>query len=131
MQYSIKFYINIKTLMSLAWSVCVLFMCLLQSVSREQFLNTTSLLLLFGFTVGGNTGVIVIVPLTSIYASLQWYKLYFSIEVLNLVWLLVLYVLHVSSFTSTQFFVLHLVGWFLELSKKFIIFWYSVIILLY
>ena len=56
--------------MSLAWSVCVLFMWLLQSVSREQFLNTTSLLLLFGVTAGGNTGVIVIAPLTSICASL-------------------------------------------------------------
>ena len=56
--------------MSLVWSVCVLFMWLLQSVSRKQFLNTTSLLLLFGFTAGGNTGVIVIVPLASIYASL-------------------------------------------------------------
>ena len=56
--------------MSLAWSICVLFMWLLQSLSRAQFLNTTSLLLLFGLTAGGNTGVIVIVPLTSIYASL-------------------------------------------------------------
>ena len=40
--------------------------------------------------------------------------------------------LHDLSFISTQFFVLNLDGWFDELlSNKFIIFWYSIIILLY
>ena len=48
---------------------------------------------------------------------------------LNLIWLLVLCVLHESSFISAQFFVLNLVGWFGVLSKNFIIFWYSIIIL--
>ena len=32
-----------------------------------QFLNTTSLSLLFGFAAGGGTGEIDIIPLTSIY----------------------------------------------------------------
>ena len=42
-----------------------------------------------------------------------------------------LYVLRASSFISTQFFVLNLVGWFDLLCNKFIIFWYFIIILLY
>ena len=55
--------------MPLALSIGVLLL-LMQSANGTQFLNTTSLLLLFGFTAGGGTGAIVIVPLTSIYASL-------------------------------------------------------------
>ena len=42
----------------------------MKPVNGAQFLNTTSLLLLFGFNVGNGTGVIDIVPLTSIYGSL-------------------------------------------------------------
>ena len=42
----------------------------MQSVNGAQFLNATSLSLLFGFATGGGTGAIVIVPLTSIYSSL-------------------------------------------------------------
>ena len=42
-----------------------------------------------------------------------------------------LYVPRKSSFISTQFFVLNLVDWFIVLSQKFIIFWYSIIVLLY
>ena len=49
-------------------------------------------------------------------------KLVFNIEVLNLNWLLVLYVPRASSFISIQFFVLSLIGWFDVLSNKFIIF---------
>ena len=56
--------------MYLALSIYELFISLMQSVSRAQFLNTTSLSLLFGFATGGEIGEIVIVPLTSIYASL-------------------------------------------------------------
>ena len=50
--------------MSLALSTCVFFISLMQSVNGAQFLNTTSLSLLFGFAAGGGTGAIVIVPLT-------------------------------------------------------------------
>ena len=49
-------------------------------------------------------------------------KLVFNIEVLNLNWLLVLYVPRASSFFSIQFFVLSLIGWFEILPNKFIIF---------
>ena len=54
--------------MYLALSICVLFISLMQSVNGAQFLNTTSLTLLFGFATGGSTGAITIVSLTSIYA---------------------------------------------------------------
>ena len=56
--------------MSLALSICVLFISLMQSVNGAQFLNTNSLWLLFAFIAGGGTGANVIVPLTGIYASL-------------------------------------------------------------
>ena len=42
----------------------------MQSINGTQFLNTTSLSFLFGVTAGGGSGVIDIVPLTSIYVSL-------------------------------------------------------------
>ena len=51
-----------------------------------------------------------IVPLTSIYVSLQSHKLDFNIEVLNLFSLPVLYVPRDSSFISNQFFALNLVS---------------------
>ena len=66
-----------------------------------QFLNTTSLSLLFGFAAGGGTGTIVTVPLTIIYSSLSSHKLDFSFEVLNLIWLSLLYVPRASLFIST------------------------------
>ena len=56
--------------MSLALSICVLFISLMQSVNGAQFLNTNFLWLLFEFTAGGGAGANVIVPLTGIYASL-------------------------------------------------------------
>ena len=56
--------------MYLSLSICVLFISLMQSVNETKFLNTTSLSLLFGFTAGGGTNAIVIVPLTGTYASL-------------------------------------------------------------
>ena len=52
--------------MSLALSIGFMFISLKQSVNVVKFLNTTSLLSLFGFTAGGGTGAIVIIPLTSI-----------------------------------------------------------------
>ena len=45
----------------------------------------------------------IIVPLTGIYASLQSHKLHFIIYILNLIWVLVLYVPRASSFISTQY----------------------------
>ena len=54
--------------MALALSICVLFVSLMHSVNGAQFLNATSLLLLF--EVSSAHGSIVIVPLTSIYTSL-------------------------------------------------------------
>ena len=51
--------------MSLALSICVLFISLMQSINGAQFLNTTSLLLLSGFAAGTSAGAIFIVPLTS------------------------------------------------------------------
>ena len=91
----------------------------MQSVNGAQFLNTICILLL---SLPAANGVYVIYPLTSMYESLQSHKLDFYIEVLYLGWLLALYV-------PTQFFVLNLSGWFGVLSNKFIIFWYSFIIL--
>ena len=113
--------------MYLALSICVLFVYLIQSVNGAQFLNTTSLSLLFGSTTGGGTGAIVIVPFP--YISLKSNKFDLHMKVLNLLWLLVLYVAHASLFIVAQLFVLNLVGWFGVLSNKFIIFWYSIIIL--
>ena len=42
----------------------------MQSVNGMQFLNTNSLSLLFGFTTDSGAGAIVVVQLTSTYASL-------------------------------------------------------------
>ena len=67
----------------------------------------------------------------SMFTSRQSYKIDLNSEVLSLIWLLVLYVPYKSSFISSQIFVLNLVGWFGVLSNNVIIFWYSIIILLY
>ena len=53
--------------MSLALSTCVLFISLMKSVNQVQFLNITFLPL---FAPPAANAAIVIVPLTSIYASL-------------------------------------------------------------
>ena len=64
MLYSIKLYIGITISTSLALSICVLFISLMQSVNGAQLLNITFLLALFGAaTVVSAT---VIVPLTNI-----------------------------------------------------------------
>ena len=55
---------------------------------------------------------------------------FFSIEVLKLIWVLVLYIQCESSLISTQFFVLNLHGWFVVLSNKFIFFWYYINVLI-
>ena len=54
--------------MPLLLPICALFISLMQSVNGAQFLNTTSLLLLFALSPA--CAATVIVPLTSIYASL-------------------------------------------------------------
>ena len=59
----------ITTSMSLALSICVLFISLIQSVKGVQFLNITSLFLLFWVATVPIFGT-VIVPLTTMYASL-------------------------------------------------------------
>ena len=53
--------------MSLALSICVLFISFMQSVNEAQFLNTSSILL---FLLPPANSATVIVPFTSIYASL-------------------------------------------------------------
>ena len=62
--------------MSLALSICVFLISLMQSVNGAQFLYTISLIPLFGeaaVPVFGN----IIVPKTAMYASLQSHKLEF------------------------------------------------------
>ena len=54
--------------MSLALSICVLFISLMQLVNGAEFLNTTSLFSLFGLS--SVCAAIDIVSLTSVYASL-------------------------------------------------------------
>ena len=65
----------------------------------------------------------------TLWLHLQLYKYHYSH--VNLILTLKLYVPRELPIISTQFFVLNLVGWFGVLSDKFIIFWYSIIILLY
>ena len=69
--------------MCLALSICVLFVSLMQSVNRAQFLNNIFLLALFGLSP--TYSVVGVVPVTSIYASLNSRKIDLSIELLNLV----------------------------------------------
>ena len=59
----------ITTSMSLALSICVLFISVMQLVNGAYSLNTTSLFVLFGAAAVPVFGT-VIVPLTAIYASL-------------------------------------------------------------
>ena len=57
--------------MSLELSICVLFVSHIQPVNGAQFLNTSSLFLLFGAAAVPVFGT-VIVPLTAMYASIAW-----------------------------------------------------------
>ena len=56
--------------MSLALSICVLLILLIQLVNGAQFLNITFLLILFAAAPAAAVLVTLIVPLTRIYASL-------------------------------------------------------------
>ena len=126
--YSIKLYINIILPMSLALSVYVLFISRMESVNGIQFLNTIFLryyldCLLF---VGRLLWCLKQVNIH----HYNHINLILTIEVLNLIWLPMLYTPCDSSCMSTQFFALNLGGWRGVLSNKFIIFWYYIIILL-
>ena len=56
--------------MSLAFSICVLLISLIQLVNGAQFLNITFILVLFAAAPAAAVLVTLIVPLTRIYASL-------------------------------------------------------------
>ena len=71
--------------MSLALSIGVLLISLIQLVNGAQFLNITFLLILFAATPAAAVLVTLIVPLTRIDASLQSHKLDFNTVVLNLI----------------------------------------------
>ena len=62
-----KSYICITTLMSLALSICVLFISLMQLLNGAQLLNTTCLLL---FSPPAANVATIVVPLTNMYTSL-------------------------------------------------------------
>ena len=94
--------------MSLVLSVCVLFILLMQSVNGVQFLNTTSLSLLFAPALAAAVFLTDIVLLVCIH-HYNHINLVFNL-VLNLIWLLVIYVPRESSFIFTQFFYLNLDG---------------------
>ena len=90
----------------------------MQAVNGAQFLNITFVFQLFGAAPIPLFGI-VIVPLTCAYASS-----------VNLIWILVFHVPCEWLFVLTQFFVPNLDGWFgVLLPCKFIILWYSIIIL--
>ena len=73
--------------MSLALSTCVLLISLMQLINGAQFLNATPLSLPSACLVAASapSQIIVIVPLTRMYASLKSHKLDFKIVVLNLI----------------------------------------------
>ena len=78
--------------MSVALLFCVSLILHIQSINWAQFLIIISLSLLFGFITAGGTGATVIVSLANVYGSFQLHKLDSRMEVLNLIWVLVLYV---------------------------------------
>ena len=116
--------------MYLALFTWVLFISLMQSVNEAQFLSNTFLSALFGAAAAVFVLGTIIVPLKFMHTSLELHKLDSKIEVLNLIWLLVLYVSRESSFISTQFVILNLDGWSGVLPNRFT-FIYSIITLLY
>ena len=83
----LKLYLSITTSRSVAFSTCVLFISLIQSVNSAQFLNNTCLSFLSAYlaVVVALATTTIILLLTSIYASIQSLRLDISIEVLNLI----------------------------------------------
>ena len=119
--------------MFLALSTFLLFILLMKSVNEVKILNID----FFSFASFADADVAAmfttdIVPLETIYISLKSHKL--DIVVFNLIWLLVVYVPHASSFISTQFFILILDCWCGPLYSKFVIFsifhYYIIILIL-
>ena len=110
-------------------STFVLLISVMQSVNGPQFLNITFLIVSFTAAPAVYVFGTVMVPLTSMYASLQSHKCDRIIDVLNLV-LLLSYILFDSSFISTQFLAINLDGWFIVSYYGFIV-WYSIIIYYY
>ena len=106
---------------------------LLQIINGKKFVNTAPLSPSSFCLAASSTSapVIVILPLTSMYASLWSHKLDFNIMVLNLMSLLVLYTPLDLSLVSIQFLVQNLDNWFDVLSNRFIIFSCYITILLY
>ena len=70
MLYPIKLYTGITISISLALSTSVLFILLLQSVNRAQYLNINFLLVLLASAPASDVSSTVISSLASIYASL-------------------------------------------------------------
>ena len=87
----------------------MLLISVMQSVNGPQFLNITFLIVSFTAAPAVYVFGTVMVPLTSMYASLQSHKCDRIIDVLNLV-LLLSYILFDSSFISTQFLAINLDG---------------------
>ena len=109
----------------------MLFILLMQLANEAQILNITFLLTPLYVWPWAAVSSAVIVPLTSIYASLYSHKLDLGIEFLNLIWLSLLNVPRDLLFILIKFSVLNLDGWFGVVSEKSIIFWYFIIILSY
>ena len=82
--------------MSLALSICELFISLMQLANGVQFFIIIFFLLFSASAVATTVFRTVKVAFTSIYASLELHKIGLNIEVLNLIWLLTLYVPHDS-----------------------------------
>ena len=91
----------------------------MQSVNKAKFSNINFLLLLL--TASPVAVATDIVPSTSMCVSLELHKIDFNVVVLNLIWLLVLYLSRESSLTSSHFFILKFYGWCGALSNEFII----------
>lgn len=86
----------------------VLFMPLMHLVNNAH-LNTTCVLFLLDVmaTSSASCPASVLVPFRSIYASLYSQRL----DIIMVVWLIWLWFLFTSSFSSTHFFVLNLIDW--------------------
>ena len=59
--YYIKLYIDIDTSMSLALSICALFISFMQLANRAQFLNIIFLFLLFGTAAAHVFGIFIVI----------------------------------------------------------------------
>ena len=85
--YSVELYIGIITSIYFALAILVTLILLMKSVNGTQFLYITPLFLSSARFPASLSPIslIVIVPLTNMYASLQSYKFDLTIDVLNLI----------------------------------------------